>query len=114
MSELWSVLFLDQEQVAELLAHVKENARYGFIYPMFVFTAYTGARRSEVLRSQIDDFDFVYNQVYIREKKRRKDKRETTRVVPLHPNLHSVIESWLEVHPGGPFTIQPPLVMPRR
>ena len=113
IAELWSVLFLDKEQVVELLAHVKENARYGFIYPMFAFTAYTGARRSEVLRSHIDDFDFVHNQVHIREKKRRKDKRKSTRWVPLHPNLRSVIESWLDIHPGGPFTIQPPLEMPR-
>jgi integrase len=28
---------------------------------MFAFAAYTGARRSEILRSQVDDFDFEGN-----------------------------------------------------
>ena len=39
---------------------------------MFMFAAYTGARRSEICRSQIDDFDFDQKQVLIRERKRRK------------------------------------------
>ena len=102
----------DNEQVCELLTYVQGAARYEFVYPMFAFAAYTGARRSEILRSQIDDFDS--NQVLIRERKRKKDKKYSTRHVPLHPTLRLVMEEWFAIHPGGPYTIQCPKEMPRR
>jgi integrase len=114
VEELWRGLYLDQTQVNELLSYVKEAARYEFIYPMFAFPAYTGARRSEVIRSEIDDFDFEGDQVTIRERKRKKDKKQTTRLVPLHPKLRLIMEEWFERHPGGPYTIQCPKEMPRR
>ena len=91
--DLWSGLYLDQSQVSELLTYVERTARYPFIHPMFAFAAYTGARKSEVLRSQIDDFQFDTNQVLIRERKRKKDKRESVRLVPLHPKLRQIMES---------------------
>lgn len=112
--ELWKGLYLDQSQVMELLTQVQETARHDFIFPMFAFTAYTGARRSEIIRSRIDDIQFDTNQILIRERKRRKDKKETTRLVPLHPKLRSIMTDWLEYHPGGPYTIQCPKRMPRR
>jgi integrase len=111
---LWEGLYLDQEQVSEVLNHVRKHAAHGFIYPMFAFAAYTGARRSEILRAQIDDFDFEFNQIMIRERKRRKDKNGTTRLVPLHPKLCSIMDAWFGNHPGGPFTIQCPKLMPRQ
>ena len=58
-ARLWECLFLTISEVQEVLAYVKKNADHDFIYPMFVFVAHTGARRSEILRSQIDDFDFA-------------------------------------------------------
>jgi integrase len=64
--ELWDCLFLDTKQVAELLAYVKENANAPFVYPMFVFVAHTGARRSEMCRSQVTDLDFKNGRVRIR------------------------------------------------
>ena len=112
--ELWEGLYLDQGRVCELLLHVEKHAAYCFVYPMFAFAAYTGARRSEVLRSQIDDFDFEANQVTIRERKRRKDRKGSTRHVPLHPRLKVVMEAWFGKHPGGSFTVSPPKNMPRR
>jgi len=112
--ELWSSLFLDQDQIIELLEHVRVNASYGFMYPMFVFTAYTGARRSEIIRSQIEDFDFSTEQVAIREKKRKKDKAESVRYVPMHSKLLEVMQQWFDDHPGGNFTIALPSSMPRR
>ena len=50
---------------------------------MFAFAAHTGARRSEMLRSRVTDFDFDANVVTIREKKRDRDKVETYRTVPM-------------------------------
>ena len=78
IQELWGSLFLDEKEVLELLEHARTKAAYPFIHPMFAFTAYTGARRSEVLRSRVDDFQFEANQVLIRERKRRKDRKRTT------------------------------------
>ena len=57
IKELWDSLFLDVAQVEEALKYAKENARQNVIYPMLCFAAYTGARRSEVLRSELDDLD---------------------------------------------------------
>jgi integrase len=109
--ELWDSLFLDEYQIAELLKHVKEHASYPFIYPMFVFAAYTGARRGEIRRSHIDDFDFESGQVTLRERKRKKEMAESVRFVPLHPKLAEVIREWFKIHPGGSYTIAGPLRM---
>ena len=106
--ELWDSLFLDEDQIVELLKYVKEHARYPFIYPMFAFAAYTGARRGEIRRSQIDDFDFGSCQVKVRERKRKKDMAESCRFVPLHPKLAEVMRDWFKDHPGGRYTISGP------
>ncbi len=111
---LWDSLFLDQKQVTELLKYVEEHARYPFIHVMFVFAAYTGARRGEIRSSQIDDFDFRLKQVKLRERKRKKNMAETFRFVPLHPKLATTMYKWFANHPGGPYTITAPLKMPKR
>ena len=114
MQELWEGLYLDQSQVCEMLSHVETQAAHSFIHPMFAFAAYTGARRSEILRSEIEDFDFEAKQITLRERKRRKDRQGSTRLVPLHPKLKIVMQVWFANHPGGTFTIAPPKKMPRR
>ena len=113
-NELWKFLYLDECQVAELLEYVEKNAAYPFIFPMFVFAAFTGARRSEICRSLIDDFKFADSLVTIRERKRRKDRASTTRDVPLQHRIATIMLAWFKDHPGGQFTITPPLSMPRR
>lgn len=110
----WESLFLDEDQIAALLAHVKQAATLPFIYPMFVFAAYTGARRSELMNSFIDDFDFAGGQVLIRERKRRKDLAASFRFVPLHVRLQTVMEAWIATHPGGQHTLVAPAALARR
>ena len=112
--EVWDSLFLDEDQIAKLVEYVKANAHYAFIYPMFVFAAYTGARRGEIRRSQIDDFDFELRQLKLRERKRKKNLAQTSRFVPLHPKLAAVMRQWFANHPGGSYSITAPLKMPRR
>lgn len=46
--ELWECLFLTRDEIQAVLEHVRQMARHLFIYPMFVFAAHTGARRSEI------------------------------------------------------------------
>ena len=74
----------------------------------------TGRRRSEILHSHIDDIDFEIDQVMLRERKRRKHLAGSTRFVPLHPRLRTILDDWFSVHPGGQFTITCAAVMPRR
>ena len=112
-AERWDSLFLTLPQIAELLEFVKGRARRPFIYPMFVFAAHTGARRSELLRSRIEDLDFDGNTVLIREKKRVRDKH-TTRRVPMSPLLSEVLRDWTNRHPGGPHTFCHDLEVPSR
>ena len=100
---LWDCLFLTRPEIDELLAHVRVSARHDFIYPLFTFAAHTGARRSEILRSEIDDLDFGAMAITIRERKRIKGQH-STRTVPMTKVLADVLQEWLERHPGGRFT----------
>ena len=109
--ELWDSLFLSLPEIEELLRFVEAHARHDFIYPMFVFAAHTGCRRSEMLRARIDDVDFAGQTVLIRERKRAKSKR-THRRVPLSPLLEQVLRRWLADHPGGQYLFCHRLIVP--
>jgi integrase len=101
-ADLWDALYLTVDEITELLGHVEAKARNDFLYPMFCFAAYTGARRSEIIRTRIADVDFSRKQITIHERKRVKGKA-TTRRVPLAAFLSGVLKDWLAVHPGGPW-----------
>ena len=103
VAELWECLFLNTSEIAELLSNVKLNARHAFIYPAFVFAAHTGARRSEIARSQISDIDFESEMITIRELKRVRGMQSTRRV-PMSPMLKGVLSDWVDDHPGGQAT----------
>jgi integrase len=100
--DLWDCLFLTLPEVDEFLAFVKENANQPFIYPMVVFAAHTGARRSELLRVRVDDVDLECRTILLQERKRVRGVRSTRRV-PLSPLLADVLQEWLKIHPGGQF-----------
>ena len=107
-NSLWECLFLTLPEVDEVLAVVRERKRMPYAYPMFVFAAHTGARRSELRRSLVTDFDFETKTVLIREKKRDREKDETYRTVPLSPLLEQVMREWFAEHPGGPHALCTP------
>jgi len=102
-AKLLESVFLSLEELQELLEHVKNAASRPFLYPMFVFAAHTGARRSEMLRSEIDDIDLRSGTVIIRERKRIHGTK-STRLAPLSPLLDAVLRDWLKQHPGGIHT----------
>jgi integrase len=104
-ADLWDAAFLTLPEIDSLLSVVKKQAIHPFIYPMFVFAAHTGARRSEILRSRIEDIDFEGRRVFLRE--RKKDRgRHTIRSVPMSPLLHEALKAWFKKHQGGPFTFR--------
>lgn len=97
-AELWDSLFLSLKEVSELLDYVASTAAQPFIYPMVVMAAHTGARRSEIVRSMINDFQD--DTVIIHERKRVRGKRSTRRV-PLSSRFKKAVAEWLKIHPGG-------------
>src|SRR5947209_1731337 len=104
VEKLWKRLILRVEEVHECLELVRKAEALPFVYPMFVFVAHTGARRSEMMRSRVEDFDFDRGKVTVREKKKNKKFKETTRAVDMSPLLREVMRDWLGRHPASPFT----------
>jgi integrase len=99
---LWQALYLTRPELEAFLAHVRQNATLPWVYPMVVFAAYTGARRSEMLRALASDVDLSGGVVTIREKKRVVGKR-STRTAPITPRLAEAIREWLAMRPESPF-----------
>jgi integrase len=107
---LWECAFLSLSELDELLQLVKQRSGHSCIYPMFVFAAHTGARRSELIRSTLDDLDFDHSLITIHERKKSHDKR-TTRRVPMSALLRAVLQDMLQRHPGihSTFWHEPPI-----
>ncbi len=99
--ELWDCLYLTLEEIEQLLEYVAEEANQPWLHPMFMMAAHTGARRSELLRSQVSDFDG--DEVIIHERKRIRGKQSVRRV-PISSQLRRVIDEWFSEHPGGAHT----------
>ena len=99
----WDCLFLTIPEIDEFLKSVDQHARGRFVYPMVMTAAHTGARRSELIRSRIEDIDFESNTLTLREKKRSRHKY-TTRTVPISKQLRTVLQAWFAERPKGPYT----------
>ncbi|MFO0806595.1 MAG: tyrosine-type recombinase/integrase [Gemmataceae bacterium] len=101
--ELWSGLFLNLDEVREVLVHVRQHAACAWLHPFLVAAAHTGARRSELMRARIEDFDFTNKTVVLREKKTSR-VRDTFRTVDMTPTVESVLADYLNgPHPGGVY-----------
>jgi integrase len=104
-AELWRSLFLTIPEVEKFLDYIRDLKAQPNVYPMIAFAAHTGARRSEIRRSLVTDFDFISRTLMIREKKKDSAKVETYRTVPLTPRLEQVMRDWFAIHPENPHTI---------
>lgn len=100
---LWQCLYLRASEITKIVEVVKGNTGDGFLYPMLALAAYTGARRSELCRSQTRDINLKQGTIQIREKKRDKSRR-TTRQVPIAAPLREVLEHWLSSKAKSRFT----------
>lgn len=72
---LWEGLYLTTAEIEQVLDYVEQSASHPAIYPMFVLAAHTGARRSEILRSEVTDFDLTADSIRLRELKRARGNR---------------------------------------
>lgn len=99
--ELWDGLFLNPDEVAEVLSYVKQRTKTTWLYPFLVVAAHTGARRSELFRSRVEDFDFDARLVLLREKK-RSHSNETHRTVDMTEFVATTMKEYFRTtHPGG-------------
>jgi integrase len=98
--KVWDCVYLRPDEITELLEWVRVRPVSPWVYPMFVFAAHTGARRSEIVRVLPSDVDLPGGVVTIREKKRDKTKL-TTRRVPLTPFLKEVLADWMKKRGKG-------------
>lgn len=98
--EFWQSLYLLKNETAEALEIIRKKARSTWVYPMACTAAYTGARRSELLRMRVSDVDLKNRFIVVREKKRVRGKL-TTRRVPIAKKLATILKSYLAEHPGG-------------
>jgi integrase len=102
IEQLWEALYLTRPELEAFLEYVRLHATLPWVYPMVAFAAYTGARRSEMLRALASDVDLDGGTVTVREKKRVRGKR-STRTAPLTPKLAQVLRAWLAAKPPSPF-----------
>ncbi len=106
IADLWGCLFLDETEVAAMLTHVRNYAESdpagAYVYPMLALVAYTGCRRSEMMRSEVDDVRFDDGVIRMREKKKSRKLSLTYREVDLHPKLRPILKTWLAGREHGP------------
>ncbi len=106
VSELWSGVYFTTTDLEDVLNVIHKSATAEFLYPMAVMAAHTGARRSELVRSELSDIDLAGNSVLLREKKRTRGK-STTRRVPLTTKLRGLLEPLVQ-QAQGRFTFHQP------
>ena len=99
---LWEALYLTRPEIEEFLLYVRQHGTLPWVYPMMAFAAYTGARRSEMLRALATDVDLAGGTAILREKKRVKGRR-SNRTAPVTPKLAEALREWREVRPQSPF-----------
>jgi len=103
-AELWESLYLTRDEVDGLLSYVSQQEREPFVYPLFVLTAHTGMRRSELVRSEVSDFDFAGRTVLVREKKRSRKHALSFRRVPMSALVEQVFRKYFADYPGSGYT----------
>lgn len=93
--DLWECCFLTGSEIKEFLGHVSKVAKKPYWVGMVYTAAFTGARRSELMRSRKRDWDMKNKVVTIREKKRVHSASESFRYVDLHPELVKIVKPLL-------------------
>jgi integrase len=97
--DLWEGLYLSSDELERLLDYVEKLAeRPRWVYPAIVMAAHTGARRSEIIRSQVADV--AGDQLVVHERKRVRGALSSRRV-PISRRLRQALDAWLAEHPGG-------------
>lgn len=80
--------YLKEKEIPLLLNACKEHSDY--LYLFVLISLATGGRYSEILNLQIENLDFINNQIYFLETKNKED-----RGVPIDPNILSLAKKYI-------------------
>jgi site-specific recombinase XerD len=92
--KLWDALYLRPNELTAFLKFTHDNANRDWLHPFLVTAAYTGARRSELIRMRTEDVNLEEGVLMIREKKRAQGTR-TSRHVPISPKVAEALKPLL-------------------
>lgn len=99
-AKLWECLVLTLDEVREIVAFV-DALPHRWFADAFAVAAYTGARRSELCRMDAADVDLRRGEIRIREKKRVRDRSESSRHVQIAAAIRPILERLKKR--GGPL-----------
>lgn len=80
---LWESLVLTTAEVRSIVGYVRSNWPHQWFVDAWTIAAYTGARRSEIVRMRAEDVNLGRGEIFIREKKRVRTRSESLRVVQI-------------------------------
>jgi integrase len=100
-AEMWEACFLDKDELKEFLMHSEQFAGPRWLHPVIATCSYAGLRRSEWMRSRVEDWDFKNNNLIVRETKRRHNVQHSTRAIEMNTHFAPIIREYLRSHPGG-------------
>jgi integrase len=109
--DLWDSLFLLRPELEAVLALIRSRVwhsdRSGWLYPLVALAIYTGLRKSELLRSRLEDFrDGPQGTTLVVRELKKRQGRDSTRHVPLPVELLRLWrDEWLPRHPGGAWSV---------
>ena len=103
--DLWDCLYLSPTEIGQLLQIVRDLATDSVSILLHAIPAYTGMRRGEVLRLLWSDLDPDHRVIIARSRKQSRTKKETVRLIDMHPELERELAAWCEQRPKGQLVI---------
>lgn len=108
LREMWERLFLDPQEIGDLLRLVKRNQTQEQSYLLHAVSAYTGMRRGEVLRAEWLHVDDEGANITAFSRKQSRSQRMTSREIELHPELQQVLRACRKKNPRGQYIVGDP------
>ncbi|MCE9556952.1 MAG: site-specific integrase [Planctomycetes bacterium] len=90
--ELWAGLYLNADEMTELLNYCRDNKRYAAIVPAIFLAACAGMRQAEIQRARTTDVDLKSGFITVRQRKSTKP----TRQVPISDTLRAYLVEYLK------------------
>jgi integrase len=101
--EVWGCVYLSPEEIADLLHLVRNRSRVDVAFILHAVPAYSGMRRSELLRLRWCDIEFDQDSLIARSRKQSRQEIETKRRIDLHPELKAILLDWRTRRPRGQY-----------